>query len=143
MNGGSQTWFLKNPKSSNFGEFFYHVFKRKNGPRKTKFWYFSPTHFAKNRWKKLKTSEWQIYQEKWKFSKKLFFHRNQFLLAIFRKISKFRFPRSILTLKKITRGKKISPKFELFGFFRNQVWDPPFIPISVILYVPPSKTKVV
>ena len=75
--------------------------------------------------------------EKISFSKFWFFlvdcpkYSFEFVLAIFRKmrwrkISKFRFSGSIFNaLKRFLKGEKLFPKFELFGLFRNQVWDPP------------------
>ena len=49
-----------------------------------------------------------------------------------RKISKFRFSGSIFNAQKY--GGKIFPKFELFGFFRNQVWDPPIWTVRTRLF---------
>ena len=72
-------WWISDliPKKSEKFEFrknFFIIFLSvKNWPRKTKFWYFSPTHFPKNCQNKLKTILWAIYKKKSKFWKTYFF----------------------------------------------------------------------
>jgi len=132
--GWSETWILKNSKSSNFQIFCNHVFKRSKLTQKIQIQIFFAHVFLKNYRKKLK-----IWPEKMKIFKN-FFWRNQrkilhmgtFSWGLFKSwlmihdswiisydaCSIFR-PWAILEL--------VIFNFMMYGyifvFFRNQVWD--------------------
>ena len=108
-NGGSQTWFLKNPKSSIFGKFFYHVFQRWKLTQTNEISMFFAHAFSEKLLKQTQNYTVGKLQEKMKILKNLFFHRNQ------RKIGQS----IVLSLFKQFFGKCVGEKSQNFVFCVN------------------------